>query len=1389
MIVTLNVAAINDPPVAVDDSYRTVENTPLAVTAGSDNGLVFSSPFDGPDIPAGISGAGTLAGVEGYEGIGNGGNTFAGQFLRNSAGGNPASPVTLTLTNLPPHESISIGFLLAVIDSWDGNNDDFVVTLDGAEVFNHTFRNIGGSFGQSYPYPAGSLLLRNQEVAFNDSDNDFRDGAYDMNREPALRDIPHTASTATIRWFSAGSNWEGGNNESWALDNLEVRISRAPAEVLVPAGATWSFLDDGSDQGVAWRDSAFDAAAWDSGPAQLGYGDGDEATTVSFGGDSGDKHITTYFRHRFEVTDADEFDELVLGLIRDDGAAVFLNGALVAIDNLDPGATSATPANLNPGLTPETVWSEFVLPGGSLVEGSNVLAVEVHQDDPGSSDISMDLYLYGKRATSAGVLANDSDPENDPLTVHLVEGPRHGMLTLDPDGTFLYSPDLNYEGADSFTYRVDDGEFQSDPATVFLTITPGANDLPVTAPDSYGTAEDASLTVTAGEGVLRNDTDPEGGVLTVSLATPPANGRLNLAPGGGFTYTPDPEFSGTDGFTYVATDGIGSSPREAVTITVAPVNDRPVATGDRYLTAPGRTIVVPAESGLLANDRDPDNPFLTVMLVSSTTSGTLNLAPDGSFTYAPGGGFSGTDSFTYRASDGTLTSTLATVTIHVNAPPDADDDSYSTDEDTPIIRDAAQGVLANDDDSDALTAVLVTNPAHGTLSLSTDGSFIYVPESDFAGSDGFTYRASDSLQESDLATVRLTISPSNDEPRGEDDSYETEENRLLVVDGASGVLSNDVDVDSPVLTARLVDDVKNGTLQLAPDGSFTYRPTAGFRGADSFTYEASDGVDDSDLTTVEIRVRSAARNIVINEIMYHPPSEDDRDEFIELTNIGTTAVGLEGFTFSDGVDFVFPAVTIQPGGYLVIAADLATFEATYGVLPNVIGGWNGRLSNSGERLRLSDELGEEVDEVRYYDQGDWAVRQRVNVGGEPGWSWFSAADAQGSSLELINPRLSNKQGQNWAASLNGTPTPGVANSTAADDIAPMILNVEHVPAVPSSSDPIGIVAELRDETEGPLAAVLHYRVSAANPGAFTAVAMLDDGYNCDAEAGDGIYGIMLPPMPEGTIVEFYVESSDGTNNRTWPAPASNGQNANALLRVDDEANTFDHAFYRIILPVPEYTQWQSINRQSNAMMNATMILDDGSGPKIRYRAGMRVRGAGSRNHNPVPMRIALPRDDEWNDSTRMNLNTRFTYLQFVGMKLFQASGMRAPDTYRVQVRMNGNNLARNDGFDHGSLVHVQPLSGEFIDDKFPQDNDGNLYKKVRPDRDLRWRDGDVDGYESDGWSKETNSSENDWSDLDAFLGVMNNASGDPDYLAQVEAVADVGPVDELVRGDDHSRER
>jgi VCBS repeat-containing protein len=179
--------------------------------------------------------------------------------------------------------------------------------------------------------------------------------------------------------------------------------------------------------------------------------------------------------------------------------------------------------------------------------------------------------------------------------------------------------------------------------------------------------------------------------------------------------------------------------------------------------------------------------------------------------------------------------------ILLNRPPVALEDAYATDEDTPVSV-AAPGVLTNDTDPEggALTAILLNGPTHGQLDFSANGEFSYTPDQDFNGDDFFTYQASDGMDDSNIAEVSITVSPVNDAPVAEADSYITDEDAPLVIQ-APGVLGNDTDVDGDRLSAILVTQPMFGTLTLDQEGSFIYTPDADFNGGDSFTYQASDG--------------------------------------------------------------------------------------------------------------------------------------------------------------------------------------------------------------------------------------------------------------------------------------------------------------------------------------------------------------------------------------------------------------------------------------------------------------------------------------------------------------------------------------------------------------------
>jgi CSLREA domain-containing protein len=533
-----------------------------------------------------------------------------------------------------------------------------------------------------------------------------------------------------------------------------------------------------------------------------------------------------------------------LGTLANNGGPTQTRALLAGSPAIDAANTATAPATDQRGVS---------RPQGSQSDiGAYELVVDhapVAADDSYTTDEDTALTV-----NTPGVLGNDTDVDGDPLTAVLVAGPAHGSLVLNSDGSFKYTPSANYNGSDSFTYKANDGQLDSNVATVKITINP-VNDAPVAANDSDTTDEDTALTVNA-PGVLGNDTDVDGDPLMAVLVAGPAHGTLALNSDGSFKYTPSANYNGADSFTYKANDGQLNSNVATVKITINPVNDAPVAANDSYTTDEDTALSVNAP-GVLGNDTDVDGDPLTAVLVAGPAHGTLALNSDGSFKYTPSANYNGADSFTYKANDGQLDSNVATVKITINPVNDAPvaaNDSYTTDEDTALTVNTP-GVLGNDTDvdGDPLTAVLVAGPAHGSLALNSDGSFKYTPAANYNGADSFTYKANDGQLDSNVATVKITINPVNDAPVAADDSYSTDEDTMLTVN-APGVLGNDTDVDGDSLTAVLVAGPAHGTLALNSDGSFKYTPAANYNGADSFTYKANDGQLDSNIATVKITI-------------------------------------------------------------------------------------------------------------------------------------------------------------------------------------------------------------------------------------------------------------------------------------------------------------------------------------------------------------------------------------------------------------------------------------------------------------------------------------------------------------------------------------------------------
>ena len=189
----------------------------------------------------------------------------------------------------------------------------------------------------------------------------------------------------------------------------------AVTNVLVPAGSLWKYLDDGSNQGTAWRAPDFNDSSWTNGFAQFGYGDGDERTLLSFGSNPQNKHVTYYFRTRFLVAGASAYSSIRLRVLRDDGVVVYLNGTNVFRNNLSATYTYLTRASSVISGAAETNFISTNLSAALLHNGTNVLAAEVHQYSVDNADLSFDLELLGVSvvpAVTRGPYLQQGNPTN-----------------------------------------------------------------------------------------------------------------------------------------------------------------------------------------------------------------------------------------------------------------------------------------------------------------------------------------------------------------------------------------------------------------------------------------------------------------------------------------------------------------------------------------------------------------------------------------------------------------------------------------------------------------------------------------------------------------------------------------------------------------------------------------------------------------------------------------------------------------------------------------------------------------------------------------------------------------------------------------------------------------
>ncbi|PTX55830.1 CshA-type fibril repeat protein [Litoreibacter ponti] len=630
-----------------------------------------------------------------------------------------------------------------------------------------------------------------------------------------------------------------------------------------------SVVDDGADgndvlNGGAGNDTIFGEGGNDTldggeGDDLLSGGD-DRDTIIAGAGDTVDGGTGST-----AAGDVDDFDTLDLT-----GEGPFR--VVGETEDADGNSTSGTVEFLNP--------DGSVSGSLTFTEIEQILGDRVNQGPDANDDTAS---VDEDDSVTIDVLANDTDPENDDLTVIDASSP-DGEVAINADGTITFKPDENFNGDTTITYTIEDEAGNTDTATVDVTVAP-VNDDPVANDDAVSTDEDTPVTIP----VLDNDTDLDGDDLTVTEATSP-DGEVVINADGTITFTPDENFNGVTTITYTVSDGNGGEDTATVTVTVDAVNDDLVAGDDTAETDED----TPVDIDVLANDVDPDGDDLTVTEATSP-DGEVTINPDGTLTFTPDENFTGETTITYTVEDGNGSEDTATVTVTVNPvndAPDAVDDSDTTTEDTAITVD----LLANDTDVDGddLTVIEATVPAdQGTLVDNGDGTVTFTPAPDFNGTATISYTISDGELE-DSAVHTIDVTAVNDTPEAEDDTAETDEDTPVTID----VLANDSDPDGDPLEVTEATS-PDGEVTINPDGTITFTPDENFNGETTISYTVSDPDGNEDTATVTVNVAP------VNDA---PDAVNDTDTTDEDTPI--TLDVLANDTDVDGDDLTVTGATV-----------------------------------------------------------------------------------------------------------------------------------------------------------------------------------------------------------------------------------------------------------------------------------------------------------------------------------------------------------------------------------------------------------------------------------------------------------------------------------------------
>ncbi|MEJ6078825.1 BspA family leucine-rich repeat surface protein [Vibrio sp. 1-Bac 57] len=530
------------------------------------------------------------------------------------------------------------------------------------------------------------------------------------------------------------------------------------------------------------------------------------------------------------------------------------------------------------------------------VDAVNDFTIVANDTATTNEDAAIDIDVLANDDDSTDAVDNGSAAVVSP--VESVTQGSNGIVTINADGTVKYTPNVNFNGADSFTYINEEGQ----KATVNVTVD-AVNDLTIVNNDIATTNEDAAIDID----VLANDSDTVDGtkaaVSPVASVTQGANGIVTINADGTVKYTPNADFNGSDSFTYTNEEGQEAT----VNVTVDAVNDLTVVANDTASTNEDVAIDI----NVLANDTDTadgtDAAISPVASVTQGTNGSVSINTDGTVKYTPNADFNGTDSFTYTNEEGQE----ATVNVTVDAVNDLTvvaNDTATTNEDAAIDID----VLANDDDSTDGTAAAVspvesvTQGTNGIVTINADGTVKYTPNADFNGTDSFTYTNAEGQE----ATVNVTVDAVNDLTVVANDTATTNEDAAIDID----VLANDTDtVDGTEAAISPIESVTQGTngiVTINADGTVKYTPNADFNGTDSFTYTNTEGQK----ATVNVTVDAVNDLTVVN----NDTASTNEDAAIDIDVLANDTDTVDG---TEAAISPVESVTQGSNGSVVVNAD------------------------------------------------------------------------------------------------------------------------------------------------------------------------------------------------------------------------------------------------------------------------------------------------------------------------------------------------------------------------------------------------------------------------------------------------------------------------------------